>query len=84
MIEFIDKTDTQNGTLINRERLMGIQGYEKKTVVFDGDTIISTNKDGQVETTTFSGNQIIKTFTGEKTITVVTTFSENSYVSEVV
>lgn len=84
MIEFIDKTDTQNGTLINRERLMGVQGYEAQTVVFDGDTIVSTNKDGQIERTTFSGNQIIKVFEGEKTITVVTTFNENGYISEVV
>lgn len=83
MIEFIDKTATQNGTLINRERLMGVQGYQAQTVVFDGNTIISTNKDGQVETTTFQGNQIIKTFTGEKTITTITTFNESGYVTEV-
>lgn len=83
MIEFIDKTATADGTLINRKRLMGVQGYEAETVTFSGNTITKVTEDG-TETTTFSGNTITKVFTGEKTITKQITFNNNGYISEVI
>lgn len=78
MIEFIDKTSEQAGTPINRETLMAVQGYQNEDVNF-GDTITKTNGKGETETITFSGNQIIKTFVGEKTTTQTITFNENGY-----
>ena len=80
MIDFIDKTTEQAGTPINRENLMGIQGYQNEDVNF-GDTITKTNSKGETETITFSGNQIIKTFVGVggKTITQTITFANNGY-----
>lgn len=78
MIDFIDKTTEQAGTPINRENLMAVQGYQYENVNFS-DTITKTNSKGQTETMTFSGNQIIKTFVGEKTITQTITFTNNGY-----
>ena len=81
MKEFIDKTSEENGTPINRENMMAIQGYQDENVVFS-DIITKTNDKDEVETITFSGNQIIKQFVGEKTITQTITFTENGYVKE--
>ena len=81
MIDFIDKTSEQNGTPINRENLMAIQGYQGENVTF-GDTIVKTNDNGETETITFAGNQIIKKFVGEKTITQTITFNDNGYKKE--
>lgn len=71
---------TVEGTPINRETLMAVQGYQNEDVNF-GDTITKTNGKGETETITFSGNQIIKTFVGvgEKTTTQTITFNENGY-----
>ena len=65
MIDFIDKTTEQAGTPINRENLMGVQGYQNENVNFGNNNITKTNSKGETETITFSGNQIIKTFVGE-------------------
>ena len=65
MIDFIDKTSEQNGTPINRGNLMAIQGYQGENVTF-GDTIVKTNDNGETETITFLGNQIIKQFEEKK------------------
>ena len=81
VIDFIDKTSEQDGTPLNRENLMGIQGYQKETVVF-GDTIIKTNDKDETETITFTENQIIKQFVGKKNITQTITFTENGYTKE--
>lgn len=78
MVDFKDKTSEQNGTPINRENLMAVQGYQEENATF-GDTIVKVNKNGETETISFSENQITKTFVGEKTITQTITFTENGY-----
>jgi hypothetical protein len=80
--EFIDKTTEQSGTPINRANMMAVQGYGAESVVFGENTIIKTNNDGEIETTTFAENQIVKTFSGEKTIVQTITFNENGYTKE--
>ena len=86
MIEFIDKTSEQNGTPINRENLMAIQGFQAKNTVFNDDgSIMETNEDGHTLTTVFnSDNSITETFTGEKTITKTTNFNDDGSISEVI
>lgn len=81
MREFIDETTEKDGTDINRSNMMALQGYQNEDVTF-GDTIIKENDKGETETITFSGNQIIKRFVGEKTITQTITFTNNGYKKE--
>ena len=81
MREFIDETIEQNGTDISRKNLMAMQGYQGEDVTF-GDAITKINDNGETETITFSGNQIIKRFVGEKVITQTITFNENGYEKE--
>lgn len=80
MIDFIDKTSEQSGTPINRKNLMGIQGFNSKT--------ITTNDDGSItETDTETGHtmtivvqpngNIVQSFVGEKTITKTVSISQN-------
>lgn len=84
MIDFIDKTSEQNGTPINRENLMALQGFENHDVniVENGNTttITETNNDGHTLTTVVTENTdgsttIVETFVGEKTITKTTTIN---------
>lgn len=72
---------TVEGTPINRENMMAVQGYHNENVTF-GDTITKTNDKGEIETITFSGNKILKKFVGEKTINQTITFTENGYKKE--
>ena len=81
MREFIDETTEKEGTDINRQNLMAIQGYQGEVVTF-GNTIVKTNDKNETETITFVENQIIKRFVGEKTITQTITFSANGYTKE--
>lgn len=78
MREFVDETTEKEGTDINRENMMALQGYQKEDVTF-GDTITKTNDKGETETITFSENKIVKKFVGEKTITQTIAFTENGY-----
>ena len=82
MIEFIDKTSEQDGTPINRQNLMALQGYVAESVVFGENSITKTNGKKEVETTTFGKNIITKVFVGDKTITQTVTFTENGYTKE--
>lgn len=84
MKEFIDKTSEQDGTDINRENLMAMQGFVKNDIVFENGKIIETNGKGEKLTTEVSGNQIIETFVGKKTITKTTTFKMDGNISEVI
>ena len=81
MREFIDETTEKDGTDINRSNMMALQGDQNDDVTF-GDTITKTNDNGETETITFAGNQIIKKFVGEKTITQTITFTNNGYKKE--
>lgn len=77
MIEFIDKATGVTGTPINRASMMGIQGFEAKTVYFDENgNIIEANGLGQTKTTTFNADgTITEVFDGEYTITKTTIFA---------
>ena len=85
MIEFIDKTSTQNGTPINRANLMAIQGFMAKTTVFNDDgSIVETNGKGETLTTRFnSDGSVTETFVGTKTIVKTTTFNSDGSITEV-
>ena len=86
MVDFKDKTSEQNGTPINRENLMAMQGFIATNTVFNADgSITETNSKGETLTTTFNSNgSITETFVGEKTITKTTTFNADGSVSEVI
>lgn len=86
MIEFIDKTSEQDGTPVNRENLMAIQGFIANNTVFNADgSITETNSKGEVLTTVFNEDGgITEIFMGEKTITKTTIFNSDSSISEVI
>ena len=86
MRDCIDKTAEKNGTPINRELLMAIQGFEAKTTTFNDDgSITETNGLGHKKTTRFNADgSITETFVGEKTITKTTKFNANGSITEVV
>lgn len=86
MIDFIDKTSEQNGTLINRENLMAIQGFIAVETVFVGSNLIrETNSKDEVLTTVFNDDgSITETFVGEQTITRTTIFNADGSISEVI
>ena len=97
MIDFIDKTSEQEGTPINRDNLMAMQGFIANNTIFNTDgSITETNSKGEVLTTVFSpinisvlttvfneDGSITEIFMGEKTITKTTSFSGNT-ISEVI
>lgn len=85
MTEFIDKTSERNGTLLNRENLMAMQGFIAKTTVFSSDgSIIETNSKGERLITIFEDNVVIETFQGEKTIVKTTTFNSDGSITEAI
>lgn len=93
MKEFIDKTSEQNGTEINREAMMALQGFQAKTTKIDnyfegeewrGKMVTEVNGEGHTLTTVIMKRKIIETFVGEKTITKTTTFPTSYTVSEVI
>ena len=87
MKEFIDKTIEQNGTAINRESMMAIQGFQAKTTTIHalGQRIDEVDDYGHTLTTKITTSEIIETFTGEKTITKTTTFDYvNNKILEVI
>lgn len=84
MVDFIDKTTEQNGTPINRENLMAIQGFQAQNTVFNSDgSITETNGLNQAKTTTFnSDGSVTEKFVGDKTITKKTTFNSDGSITE--
>lgn len=86
MVDFIDKTNGQNGTPINRENLMAVQGFVANTTVFNTDgSITETNSKGETLTTVFNDDgTITQKFVGKKTITKTTIFNTNGGISEVI
>lgn len=84
MIDFIDKTTEKNGTPLNRQNMMAIQGFADNTITFNDDnSITETNFWGQKKTTRFEDGKIIEVFEGDKTITKTTTFNTDGSISEV-
>lgn len=95
MIDFIDKTSEQNGTPINRENMMAIQGMENSNVDIvenaDGSiTVTEAYNDNHTLTVSAFENEdgsitIVETFVGEKTIAKTTTINaEGTQISGVV
>lgn len=84
MVEFIDKTSEQNGTPLNREHMLAVQGFETQTITFNADgSITETNTSGHTKTTTFnSDGTMTEKFVGEKTITKTTKFLNNGNIKE--
>ena len=84
MIEFIDKTSDNRGTPVSRKTLMGVQGFVAKTIVFNADgSIVETNENGEVLTTTFNEDgSIAERFAGEMTITKTTKFNQDGSITE--
>ena len=85
MIEFIDKTSEKDGTNINRQSLMAIQGFVAAATVFTSDgSITETNSLGQTLTTVVNADgSVTETLSGEKTISLTTTFNSDGSISEV-
>lgn len=86
MRDFIDKTEEQSGTPINRDAMMALQGFESVETVFNADgSIVQTNAKGEILTTVFgTDGSVTQTFVGEKTITKTITFNSDGSISEVV
>ena len=92
MIDFIDKTSEQNGTPINREILMALQGFVVTKTdpptknEFGEAQIIQTNvgTNERLITTFKLNGQIEEKFVGQKTIIKTTTFNEDGSISEVI
>lgn len=86
MIDFIDKTSEQNGTPINRETLMALQGFIATNTVFNADgSIVETNSKGEILTTIFNDDgSVVEIFEGEKIITKRTIFNEDGSITEVI
>ena len=77
---------TVEGTPINRENLMAMQGFIGQTTTFNSDgSITETNFLNQKKTTIFnSDGSIVETFVGDKTITKTTTFNSDGSITEVI
>lgn len=86
MIEFIDKTSERNGTPINRENLMAIQGLIGTTFSYGANgEIIETNSKGETLTTIKNEDgSYTQVFVGEKTITKTIKFNEDGSITEVI
>lgn len=86
MIEFIDKTNTQSGTPLNRASMMAIQGFVGKKVEFlDSGAIKEKNEKGEVKTTIFNDDgSITIRFVGKKTITKKILFGNDDSITEVI
>ena len=85
MVDFVDKTNEQDGTPINRKNLMAIQGFIGMTTEKQADgSILQTNAEGQTLLTVKNvDGSITQTFTGEKVITK-TIKKENDKIVEVI
>lgn len=85
MIEFIDKTNEQNGTPVNRENFMALQGFIANDTLFNLDgSITETNSKNETLQTIFnSDGSITEIFTGEKIITKTTFFNNDGSITEV-
>lgn len=85
MIDFIDKTSEQNGTPINRENLMAMQGFDESNVSIVEDengniTVTEVNGDNHTLTVNITENDdgavtVVETFVGEQTITKTSTIN---------
>lgn len=90
IVTIADAEDAEvDGTPINRENMMAIQGFIANDTVFNVDgSITETNSKGEVLTTVFNEDgSITETFVGvgeRLTITKTTTFNANGSIAEVI
>jgi archaeosine-15-forming tRNA-guanine transglycosylase len=82
--EFIDITAEKDGTPVNRNTMMALQGFISKTIVRNDDgSITETNADGETLTTVKNADgSVTQVFTGEKTITKTTRITEDNTILE--
>ncbi len=85
MYEFIDKTIDVQGTPINRQTMMAVQGFIGSNIRFLSDgSIVETNSNGDTKTTTFnSDGSITEVLQGQKTIAKKTIFNADGSITEV-
>lgn len=85
MREFIDKTSEIQGTPLNRDYMMAIQGFDAIQTVFNDDgSIVETNSLGETKTTKFNDDgTITETFVGEKTLVKTIHFESDGNIREV-
>ena len=87
MKEFIDKVSGVDGTKVNRANLMAAQGFAQFTYYrtnsgieieyeFDNGT---ANPDIETLEVSIENGQIIESYMGDKTITMITTPTANGY-----
>jgi hypothetical protein len=71
MIDFIDKTEEQSGTPINRKNMMGIQGFSNRSIIFkeDGSVTEEFENGEKLNTKVINFADITQTFSGQKNIT---------------
>ena len=85
MIDFIDKTTEQNGTPINRQNLMAMQGFIATEVQINSDgSIIETNSSGDTLKTTLSNGVETVVFTSGNNVITKTTSFEGNKIKEVI
>jgi hypothetical protein len=73
LVDFIDKTSEQDGTPINRQNMMAIQGFVANDMIIEGENVIETNSKGETLTITKNADgSITETFVGDKIITRTT------------
>lgn len=84
MIDFIDKTPEQNGTPLNRNTMMALQGFLSTSIVRNEDgTIVETNAYGETLTTQKNEDgSVTQVFQGEKTITKTTRITDDNTILE--
>ena len=71
MIDFIDKTEEQLGTPINRKNMMGIQGFADRSIIFEEDGSVTEEFENgeKLNTKVTNFSDITQTFYGQKNIT---------------
>lgn len=86
MVEMADEP-TREGTPLNREAMMALQGFqETKTVFNDDGSITETNEKGETLVTVFNADgSITKTFTNVDGVTIAlkTVFNDDGSIEEV-
>ena len=87
VVEMADEP-TREGTPLNRQAFLAVQGFETKTTVFNDDgSITETDNEGSAKVTTFnSDGSITETFIGVNGLTSIknTIFNSDGSISEVI
>lgn len=75
----------QDGTIVNREIMMAIQGFDNVTTTFDQyGNVLERNSHGETLYTEFPRGNIRETFSANgQTIVKLTTFNEDGSITEV-